>query len=443
MLPLTLGARPPHVSSLTVDGATTFSVSPTMYNVKSAGFGAKGDGLTNDSTTIQAAMDAAGVAGGGVVLLPVGTYLINASLKFNYDNVTLTGAGSGTILLAKAALNADIITTTNAGVARHLIGVQSMTLDGNRANQTSGNGIRVFNSLNGVYSNLNILRVHDYALVTDGVSADSYGNRWDHINIAGCGGGVRGVAAEDERFIDIMIHDAVAGYSEMTLAGGQHHIAFCTFAGGGTYDKPTLVLANNAGSRIENNRFDTTRNQAIYTTGNNQIIIGNEFLNSCYYGSHTWAVIQLQSSNNIVVGNRIYMDPVQAATYQYGIYESNARGNNLIADNWIQPGTSTAITPGLLSGSPSIIKNNEGYNPVGSVSTPGFPATTVAVTNSVGVDVFAYITNGANPLTVQVDAVTSLMVIPANQTGTVRIPHGSTFTPTYGGGSPTWKWYGE
>jgi hypothetical protein len=89
------------------------------------------------------------------------------------------------------------------------------------------------------------------------------------------------------------------------------------------------------------------------------------------------------------------------------------------------------------------IRNCPGINPIGAVTTPGFLATTVAVTNGTAVDVTAYVTAGVNPVTVQVDAVAALMVIPAAGVGTVRIPAGSTFTPTFGGGVPTWKWYGE
>jgi hypothetical protein len=90
-----------------------------------------------------------------------------------------------------------------------------------------------------------------------------------------------------------------------------------------------------------------------------------------------------------------------------------------------------------------VVRNVKGYNPKAGVTTPGFPATTVAVANGTAVDVMAYIVNGVNALTVQVDTDAALMIIPASQTGSVWIPAGSTFTPTYGGGAPTWKWKGN
>ena len=51
----------------------------TVFDVRK--YGAAADGNTDDSKAIQKALDAAGKAGGGVVLLPRGTYLIAKTLK--------------------------------------------------------------------------------------------------------------------------------------------------------------------------------------------------------------------------------------------------------------------------------------------------------------------------------------------------------------------------
>src|SRR5438876_3511497 len=61
-------------------------------------FGAKGDGKTFDTDAINAAIDAASCAGGGVVLLPAGSYLCySIHLK---SNVTLQLSTGATILAA-------------------------------------------------------------------------------------------------------------------------------------------------------------------------------------------------------------------------------------------------------------------------------------------------------------------------------------------------------
>ena len=64
-------------------------------------FGARGDGKHNDTAAIQAAMDRAAAAGGGVAYLPAnGTYLTGGGLNalgHAYDGVTLRVDGAVTI----------------------------------------------------------------------------------------------------------------------------------------------------------------------------------------------------------------------------------------------------------------------------------------------------------------------------------------------------------
>lgn len=74
-----------------------------VYNVK--GFGAKGDGISDDLFAIQAAVDAAYDAGGGVVFFPPGTYMVRGRQGDAYihgiqlkDNVTLLGVKNATYI---------------------------------------------------------------------------------------------------------------------------------------------------------------------------------------------------------------------------------------------------------------------------------------------------------------------------------------------------------
>lgn len=61
------------------------------YNVIE--YGAVGDDSNNDTTAIQAAIDAAEAAGGGSVFFPRGVYKINAVLTVEEDDVVLAGTG--------------------------------------------------------------------------------------------------------------------------------------------------------------------------------------------------------------------------------------------------------------------------------------------------------------------------------------------------------------
>ncbi|HEY3379164.1 MAG TPA: glycosyl hydrolase family 28-related protein, partial [Armatimonadota bacterium] len=70
--------------------------SGNVYNVKNAPYNAVGDGVADDRPAIQAAIDAAATAGGGVVYLPAGTY------KFDYPS-----GSNGLNLKTKVVLKGD------------------------------------------------------------------------------------------------------------------------------------------------------------------------------------------------------------------------------------------------------------------------------------------------------------------------------------------------
>ncbi|HSW75145.1 MAG TPA: glycosyl hydrolase family 28-related protein [Candidatus Saccharimonadales bacterium] len=81
-------------------------------------YGATGDGSTDDTIAIQAALDAAATAGGGVVYLPAATYVVsNITLD---TNVTLCGAGWATILQAKAGTSGYLIAVTHLSTSRQV-----------------------------------------------------------------------------------------------------------------------------------------------------------------------------------------------------------------------------------------------------------------------------------------------------------------------------------
>lgn len=63
-------------------------------------YGAVGDGVVDDTTAVQAAITACGAAGGGVVRIPYGDYLMTAQLTIPYDKpIQLVGEGQQVSLL--------------------------------------------------------------------------------------------------------------------------------------------------------------------------------------------------------------------------------------------------------------------------------------------------------------------------------------------------------
>jgi len=81
-----IGDSPADNEILVYDAGTTtiyWEAGATLpwFDVTAAPYNAVGDGITNDTTGIQAALDAAVTAGGGIVYFPLGDYLISGALQ--------------------------------------------------------------------------------------------------------------------------------------------------------------------------------------------------------------------------------------------------------------------------------------------------------------------------------------------------------------------------
>lgn len=63
----------------------------TVYNVKT--YGAVADGVTDDRNAIQAAINAAAAASGGIVFFPPGTYQMNSGVSITTSGIRLIGTG--------------------------------------------------------------------------------------------------------------------------------------------------------------------------------------------------------------------------------------------------------------------------------------------------------------------------------------------------------------
>jgi hypothetical protein len=142
-----------------VDGSQTligvqapyrFQAQTPVFNVKD--YGAHGDGSRDDTTTIAAAITAA-AASGGIVHAPPGTYLVSGNLGGALSNVTVQGAGRFvTIFKLKASSNTHVFDISGNNWTMRDIGI-----DGNRANNASGHGIRI----TGDHHTLDTLYIHD------------------------------------------------------------------------------------------------------------------------------------------------------------------------------------------------------------------------------------------------------------------------------------------
>ena len=104
---------------------TLFDNGGAVYNVKHTDYGAVGNGTTDDKAAIQAAIDAAANAGGGVVYFPRGKYRITGALKLDttvrdYASITFRGVGWGPYAAASSSQGSVIQLDATSGSALEL-----------------------------------------------------------------------------------------------------------------------------------------------------------------------------------------------------------------------------------------------------------------------------------------------------------------------------------
>jgi hypothetical protein len=108
-----------------------------VLNVKT--YGAVGNGSTDDTAAIQAAIDALPSAG-GYVFVPAGTYVISSPLELG-EGVGIMGAGPGSILrVASGALGIDVIKIGDGGSTVSFASVRDLKISSD-GQKTGGGGI--------------------------------------------------------------------------------------------------------------------------------------------------------------------------------------------------------------------------------------------------------------------------------------------------------------
>ena len=247
------------------------------FNVQTT-YGATGNGITDDSTAIQAALNDAGTAGGGVVFLPrpSSAYLVKTPLVLK-PNVTLLGEpntdGSigGSMIRAGAASLVSILNTPQSPDGKTTYGggvsVENISLDGNSCASGCANGtvtwamnfydligarlanIRVINVSGGAltiqpsslsmptwtnfFENLDLQSSSSSSYAVDSSASDSY---WVGIKVTG-GKGFHQQRSGGNLFTNLFIQNSIAnGFTVDTQNVGMAlSITDSTFQNNGAY----------------------------------------------------------------------------------------------------------------------------------------------------------------------------------------------------------------
>ncbi|HUE44028.1 MAG TPA: right-handed parallel beta-helix repeat-containing protein [Candidatus Sulfotelmatobacter sp.] len=191
-------------------------------------------------------------------------------------------------------------------------------------------------------------------------------------------------------------------------------------------------------------------------------IWGNTTKNNNTQGSSVHAGIELYISpgavssatiSDVLIRNNHSYDDQPTPTQSYGIGIGLGVTVPIMSfSNIIVEGNDVAgnIKSGILNSAtiPNFsVRNNFGFNPVGVIQTPPFPAPTAgAFTNDTGYDVMVYITAGTMPISIAINGVTlNGVTIGAGGAGSpIRLAANQNITLSYtAGGAPSWQWVGD
>jgi parallel beta-helix repeat protein len=301
-------------------------------NVKNAPYNAKGDGLANDTAALQKAVDA--IAGtGGSVVVPSGTYLVDALTSvFLKSNLTLS-MDSGAVLKAipNGSSNYAILRISGASnvnvVGGTLLGERSLHM-GTGGEQ--GMGLRIYgNSQHIAVSGVTAKECWGDGFTIDGasdvticsVTADH--NRRQGLSITGGSG--------------ILVKNSVFSNSKGTMPEDGIDIE----PNSGQIVSNVLITAcvfsNNAGDGIENGVPESYTGQAFIT---NVVIDGNTMSGNGVGTLHAGprSGIEVSNTTGHVIKNNTIKDNAG-----YGIYMRNGVTGTTISDNVVTGNTLNGI----------------------------------------------------------------------------------------------------
>lgn len=290
------------------NGVTVPSVGFDAFN-NVLDYGALGDGTTDDTAAIQAAIDAGGEGGMTFLPNPSVAYLVSAPLQLPAYH-TLMGANQyRTILKLADASNVNVIESEAVGVSRDdQILIMNLRIDGNRANQTTaGSGI-VLTSEFCRLVNLQVLECFDHGVVFDGASAFT-GASCHQVRAWNCGGdGFR----SETGATDIILSNCIGGRNDGAQArfvAPTAEIVGCHFFGGladtgslGLVFEDLAKSVQVTGTIVEGSKTSAVKIDASTGSMRDFEFAGCQFRNPSRDGDGTAPCIEFVSTSGSIAG---------------------------------------------------------------------------------------------------------------------------------------------
>lgn len=438
-------------------GALTQSQANSLYvalgsqaiSVKDPAYGAKGDGTTDDTAALQAAITAAGNT--HVCFIPAGTYLISSPLNLASGG-SYVGTGWTSTIKQKNGANLSRLMQWPSGTNSYCY-MADLQIDGNRANNTSGTcyGLYAFALQYSTFRNVRVQQVNGDGWRLDG-STGGFANTTSTVHLDDCwayGNAGNGLVATSY-VADMHIHGGDYGFnvsSAITLQSGS-----CSIRGAvlwGSTSGPGLVVGGQS-NQVTDCNIEGNNQQGILVNqyGSYALIDGCKVYDNSSAGNGLYDGIYANGvSGSVVTGVAItncfiYPDlfaggTTQAHAVNLGAYHQYCSiiGNTVgFAGAQASWSPSNAVINGF--GQSDYVVNNPGFNPVGLLSGPSIGTSGTAVTNPWGVPATVYVSSGT----------VTAIAINGNNTGLTsgmfRVGPNQSITLTYSV-APTWVWIGE
>lgn len=194
-----LGNRRPVLAATTT--GTFWDQGGAVFNVRA--YGATGNGSTDDTAAISATISAAQNAGGGIVYLPQGNYLVSGQLSVTHSGIQIIGAGQAatTITVSSGYANGDVINFSNVSWGS----VRMLTLTSQVA-RTGGAAIHMATA-NGIYvQDVDVTAMYIGCLI-DGTCILNYIDRGYWTNFTAGGVGIWVNTAGNDQYISNIVMD--------------------------------------------------------------------------------------------------------------------------------------------------------------------------------------------------------------------------------------------
>lgn len=419
------------------------------HNVKD--FGATGNGHTDDTAAIRAAIDMAR-ASTKKVYIPPGTYLITSALDVGGGpRGGLTVYGNGWDSQIKIASGADCYAFTFNNMFTPGAAIKDLTINCNGGAQTAGGGIDAEGACICYFERLHI---------------DAPWRAGIYIHHDGTGGYGRQNVISSCHIENGRAAAGGPGYALLFEASDENRIVNCTFTDcGNTSAAENHMVYERAGLQMfHGNAFvgGATGCDQLKLESGNCVVVGNTF-----DGGNSSNQLRINGNANLVVGNRFHNVGSAAASGdgRVGVYLDNATdclvaqntiasiqsgegfadsgvriaygaANNTVTGNIFTGAWETAPVNLSGAGSGNSLRANIGYNPQGALSAPAIPASGADFTHNFAVDCTVYISGGTVTDVAVGGTSTGLTG------GTFKIAVGQKITLTYDA-PPQWVWIGD